>query len=270
MHWPQVSDDDMKYSLHSNFWVGAVPFTSEFANISSSDFAADYLRVWGIAANHITVSAFSSLCVLATAIERAGTTDQTAVQAQLMDGSFEETMGVVKFDSVTGQNDMDMIVLQVWDAETHLVSPVGSTSEQLVFPTPPWAQRACFAKATPECSGNGDCSQAGVCECVTPYSGDICNIVEIFTETKTGDHASIAVGSLSALLLICLVGVTRYQQRARARLRMRVAGTGRQLPVPRPPAGCQYALFLSHCWRVSASNAASASTARLARSSARV
>ena len=55
---------------------------------------------------------FTGLCVLATAIERAGTTDQAAVVEQLQQGTFFEIGIKVAFDPDTRQNAMNSSLIQ--------------------------------------------------------------------------------------------------------------------------------------------------------------
>ena len=65
----------------------------------------------------------------ALAIERANSTDAAAVRAELLSGTFPEVLGNVSFDSETGQNAMDGIVLQFGDGgRQQLVYPLDDST----------------------------------------------------------------------------------------------------------------------------------------------
>ena len=145
---------------------------------------------------------FSSLCVVALAIERAGTVETASVQRELLADGFLEVGGNISFDPVTGQNTMQQIAMQ-FRSERRLATvwPRAVASDPLYFPMPTWEQRQClqtFDASGLECNGHGSCGEDGTCECNKGRKGTYCSEL---------DNVTLWAALWTVLGLLLLVGV---------------------------------------------------------------
>ena len=181
-----------EYVLGPTQWTSSLPTTGTFSRLSSSEFADMFrARFDGAEVSYNGAAQFAAACALGAAIEAADSVETAAVRAQLERLTLDEFYGRIAFGAEHQISSAGLLVVQHPPGEPLKVvhSPTGlPTTGELLFPSPPWAQRRCRvlgpaanasasgqrSAGSPECSGHGSCSLEGACLCDAGYGGIAC------------------------------------------------------------------------------------------------
>jgi ABC-type branched-subunit amino acid transport system substrate-binding protein len=202
-------------------WAPTSPVVGEFSGLDSPTFAAKFRARFDMDASANSATVYSLLAALSAAIEGAGTLDTAAVALFLEGMDTNEFYIRFKYNS-NHQNTGDLICVQAMmrDVPVQAVAPPEKTEAgvKFAFPTPTYNQRRCqylgpgqpvgrksagrngltgawitdamTTRAKKECSGNGLCSVAGECICISGYTGNLCELVKKETPPTMKSRAS--------------------------------------------------------------------------------
>lgn len=110
-------------------WPGAQEFTQK------------YQERYGEAPGYHAAETYTALYLAVDALERANSLDKEKIRAALRDTDIEQTIfGSIKFDQ-TGQNDHEMVVLQIQNGQFVTVYPPEYAAAEPVYPMSPWSDR---------------------------------------------------------------------------------------------------------------------------------
>ena len=93
-----------------------------------------------------SVQAYMSLMILADAIERAGSTERTAVRDAIKTSKLDSIFGPIHFNEV-GQNEHQVAITQVLNGKFVTIWPTSAAIRPPVLPTPPWRARSAAAES---------------------------------------------------------------------------------------------------------------------------
>ena len=238
------------YVIVPNPWHWTRPGRGSFSNITSTEFHEMYGAWTGSFPNRNAVSIFSSLCIIAEAIETADTTNTTVVADTLRRQTFREIWGDISFAPVGlgSQNDMQILATQLMDGIDHIIGPPDASTRSIHFPAPRWTYRHCIRRTVPECSGNGVCSTDGVCKCSEGFGGESCQMVHAQASTDMTGTLIAASGSLALTFCLIALGIKYTRQRRAFRQQQLRLRTTHKLPVLTLKQHRRFHLFLSHVW----------------------
>jgi branched-chain amino acid transport system substrate-binding protein len=105
------------------------------------DFSLKYEQRYGNPPGYHAAAAYAALHLAADVLKRANSTDKEKIQAALVATDLQASIfGPIKFDS-TGQNDHQMLMLQIQDGRFVTVFPTQYAAATTINPMPPWASR---------------------------------------------------------------------------------------------------------------------------------
>lgn len=108
---------------------------------TAQEFAAAFREATGSDPDWLNAGGAAAGLILATALERAGTTDPAAVVEELRSGDFPTFQGAASFDERGLNLGAVAMVEQIIDGEIHLVGPSAVAEREPVYPALPWSER---------------------------------------------------------------------------------------------------------------------------------
>jgi branched-chain amino acid transport system substrate-binding protein len=120
--------------------VSVSQWTSDVTWAGAGEFARKYEERYGEAAGYHAAETYAALYLAVDVLERAGTLDKEAIQAALRNTNLEGTIfGPISFDE-KGQNDHQMVVMQVQNSRFVTVYPDQYAAAEPVYPIPSWSK----------------------------------------------------------------------------------------------------------------------------------
>jgi branched-chain amino acid transport system substrate-binding protein len=124
-----------EYTLCATQWAPSLAYKDDLFG-SAADYAKTFEAKYGYAPPYQAAESSAAVQVFADALERAGTTDKTAVRDALAATDMETFYGKIKFDE-TGKNiAKPMALYQVLDGEFKIVAPSAVAETKAVIPRP--------------------------------------------------------------------------------------------------------------------------------------
>lgn len=129
----------------AEYTISVTQWTPDSKWPGSQEWANRFRAKFNYAPSYHSIQSYISLKVLADAIERAGSTDRTAIRDALRATRMEETIfGPISFDKA-GQNDHPVAITQVLNGQFVTIWPESAASRPPVLPTPQWSARSAGA-----------------------------------------------------------------------------------------------------------------------------
>jgi branched-subunit amino acid ABC-type transport system permease component/ABC-type branched-subunit amino acid transport system substrate-binding protein len=126
----------------AEYTISVTQWTSDAKWQGSQEWAKAYVERFKLQPSYHAVQAYISLKVLADAIQRAGTTDRTAIRDALRATRIENSIfGPISFDE-RGQNDHPVAITQVQNGKFVTVWPASAALKKAIIPTPNWGARS--------------------------------------------------------------------------------------------------------------------------------
>ncbi|HEY7546475.1 MAG TPA: ABC transporter substrate-binding protein [Blastocatellia bacterium] len=125
----------------AEYTISVTQWTPDAKWTGSREWAERFRARFNSEPSYHSVQAYICLKVLADAINRAGTTDRTAVRDAIRETRMDSIFGPVSFDE-TGQNDHPVAITQVLGGKFVTVWPESVALRMPVLPTPPWDERS--------------------------------------------------------------------------------------------------------------------------------
>ena len=135
--------DTAEYTISVTQWTPDAKWTG------SREWADKFRTRFNYAPNYHSVQAYMSLMILADAIERAGSTDRTAVRDAIRTSKLDSIFGPIHFNEV-GQNEHQVAITQVLNGNFVTIWPPAAAIRPPVLPTPPWRSRGASADSMPD------------------------------------------------------------------------------------------------------------------------
>jgi branched-subunit amino acid ABC-type transport system permease component/ABC-type branched-subunit amino acid transport system substrate-binding protein len=124
----------------AEYTISVTQWTPDAKWPGSREWAVEFQNRFNYEASYHSVQTYTTLKVLADALNRAGSTDKyklrDAIRATRMDSIF----GPISFDE-DGQNDHPVAITQVLNGKFVTVWPPSAAVRPAVLPTPPWSER---------------------------------------------------------------------------------------------------------------------------------
>jgi len=127
--------DTAEYTISVTQWTPDAKWTG------SREWAGQFRARWNYEPSYHSVQAYMSLKILADAIERAGSTERTAVRDAIRTSNIDSVFGPIHFTDV-GQNEHPVAITQVLNGKFVTVWPASAAIRTPVLPTPQWRARA--------------------------------------------------------------------------------------------------------------------------------
>jgi branched-chain amino acid transport system permease protein len=127
--------DTAEYTISVTQWTPDAKWTG------SREWAEHFRARWNYEPSYHSVQAYMSLKILADAIERAGSTERTAVRDAIRTSNLDSVFGPIHFSDV-GQNEHPVAITQVLNGKFVTVWPASAAIRAPVLPTPQWRARA--------------------------------------------------------------------------------------------------------------------------------
>lgn len=128
--------DTAEYTVSVTQWTPDAKWTG------SREWADHFRARWsGYEPSYHSVQAYITLKILADAIERAGTTDHTAVRDAIRASRLDSIFGPIRFNEV-GQNEHQVAITQVLNGKFTTIWPESAAIRDPVLPTPRWRARS--------------------------------------------------------------------------------------------------------------------------------
>ena len=127
--------DTAEYTISVTQWTPDAKWTG------SREWAEHFRARWNYEPSYHSVQAYMSLKILADAIERAGSTERTAVRDAIRTSDLDSVFGPIHFTDV-GQNEHPVAITQVLNGKFVTVWPPAAAIRPPVLPTPQWRARA--------------------------------------------------------------------------------------------------------------------------------
>ncbi len=125
----------------AEYTISVTQWTRDAKWHGSQEWAKAYVERFKVEPSYHAVQAYVSLKVLADAINRAGTTDRTAIRDALRETKIEDSIfGPIRFDQ-NGQNDHPVAITQVQNGKFVTVWPESAALKKPIIPTPNWSER---------------------------------------------------------------------------------------------------------------------------------
>ncbi len=127
--------------MGTEYVVSVSQWTPDVNWPGASEFARNYQERYGGAPGYHAAETYAALYLAVDVLERANSLDKNDIRAALRDTDIEQSIfGPIRFDQ-TGQNDHQMVVMQVQDGQFVTVYPAEYAAAELVYPVPPWSDR---------------------------------------------------------------------------------------------------------------------------------
>lgn len=126
--------DTAEYTVSVTQWTPDAKWTG------SREWADQFRARTGYEPSYHSVQAYISLKILADAIERAGSTEHTAVRDAIMTSKLDSIFGPINFNEV-GQNEHQVAITQVLNGKFTTIWPESAAIRAPVLPTPRWRAR---------------------------------------------------------------------------------------------------------------------------------
>ncbi|HVG18932.1 MAG TPA: ABC transporter substrate-binding protein [Blastocatellia bacterium] len=126
--------DTAEYTISVTQWTPDAKWTG------SREWAEKFRARFNYEPSYHSVQAYISLKILADAIERAGSTDRTAIRDAIRTSSLDSIFGPIRFDEV-GQNDHPVAITQVLGGKFVTIWPQAAAIRPPIVPTPRWGAR---------------------------------------------------------------------------------------------------------------------------------
>ena len=185
---------------------------------------------------------------MASAMERANTTNTSVVSNVLHTETFNEIFGSVQFadTGLGGQNRQAILATQLYMGQTEIIAPIDVATAPMRFPAATWSQRLCSQKTTPECTGRGFCTDDGECLCEAGFDGELCEFRQRPTDDSIDTTMPLLAGSILGLMLLAMYWYIMSARRHKNARRMREYGTKTTPSIPELKKPIKFHLFLSH------------------------
>ena len=126
--------DTAEYTISVTQWTPDAKWTG------SREWADSFRAKFNYEPSYHSVQAYMTLMVLADAIERAGTTEHTAVRDAIRSSRLDSIFGPIRFNNV-GQNEHQVAITQVLNGKFVTVWPQSVAIREPLVPTPSWRAR---------------------------------------------------------------------------------------------------------------------------------
>lgn len=127
--------DTGEYTISVTQWTPDAKWTG------SREWAERFRARWNYEPSYHSVQAYVSLKIVVDAIERAGSTDRTAVRDAIRTSNLDSVFGPIHFSDV-GQNEHPVAITQVLNGKFVTIWPPSAAIRAPVLPTPQWRARA--------------------------------------------------------------------------------------------------------------------------------
>jgi len=127
--------DTAEYTVSVTQWTPDAKWTG------SREWAEQFRARTGYEPSYHSVQAYISLKILADAIERAGSTERTAVRDAIRTSRLDSIFGPIHFNEV-GQNEHPVAITQVLNGKFTTIWPESAAIRPPVLPTPRWRARS--------------------------------------------------------------------------------------------------------------------------------
>ncbi|HXF42045.1 MAG TPA: ABC transporter substrate-binding protein [Blastocatellia bacterium] len=125
----------------AEFTISVTQWTPDAKWTGSREWAEQFRARWNYEPSYHSVQAYMSLKILADAIERAGSTERTAVRDAIRTSNLDSVFGPIHFTDV-GQNEHPVAITQVLNGKFVTVWPPAAAIRPPVLPTPQWRARS--------------------------------------------------------------------------------------------------------------------------------
>jgi branched-subunit amino acid ABC-type transport system permease component/ABC-type branched-subunit amino acid transport system substrate-binding protein len=132
--------DTAEYTVSVTQWTPDAKWTG------SREWAEQFRAQTGYEPSYHSVQAYISLKILADAIERAGSTERTAVRDAIRTSRLDSIFGPIHFNEV-GQNEHPVAITQVLNGKFTTIWPESAAIRPPVLPTPRWRARSAAGEA---------------------------------------------------------------------------------------------------------------------------
>ena len=132
--------DTAEYTISVTQWTPDAKWTG------SREWADKFRTRFNYEPSYHSVQAYMSLMILADAIERAGSTERTAVRDAIKTSNLDSIFGPIHFNEV-GQNEHQVAITQVLNGKFVTIWPSTAAIRPPVLPTPPWRARSTAAES---------------------------------------------------------------------------------------------------------------------------
>ena len=127
--------DTAEYTISVTQWTPDAKWTG------SREWADKFRTRFNYEPSYHSVQAYMALMVLADAIERAGSTERTAVRDAIRTSKLDSIFGPIHFNDV-GQNEHPVAITQVLNGKFTTIWPSAAAIRPPALPTPPWRARS--------------------------------------------------------------------------------------------------------------------------------
>ena len=132
--------DTAEYTVSVTQWTPDAKWTG------SREWAEQFRARTGYEPSYHSVQAYISLKILADAIQRAGSTEHTAVRDAIRTSRLDSIFGPIHFNEV-GQNEHPVAITQVLNGRFTTIWPESAAIRPPVIPTPRWRARSAAGEA---------------------------------------------------------------------------------------------------------------------------
>lgn len=132
--------DTAEYTISVTQWTPDAKWTG------SRVWADKFRARFNYEPSYHSVQAYMSLMILADAIDRAGSTDRSAVRDAIKTSKLDSIFGPIHFNEV-GQNEHQVAITQVLNGKFVTIWPTSAAIRPPVLPTPPWRARSAAAES---------------------------------------------------------------------------------------------------------------------------
>jgi len=137
----------------AEYTISVTQWTPDAKWTGSREWADKFRSRFSYEPSYHSVQAYMSLMILADAIERAGSTERTAVRDAIKTSKLDSIFGPIHFNEV-GQNEHQVAITQVLNGKFVTIWPTTAAIRTPALPTPPWRARGAGVEsgsgATPE------------------------------------------------------------------------------------------------------------------------
>jgi branched-subunit amino acid ABC-type transport system permease component/ABC-type branched-subunit amino acid transport system substrate-binding protein len=132
--------DTAEYTVSVTQWTPDAKWTG------SREWAEQFRARTGYEPSYHSVQAYISLKILADALQRAGSTEHTAVRDAIRTSRLDSIFGPIHFNEV-GQNEHPVAITQVLNGRFTTIWPESAAIRPPVLPTPRWRARTAAGEA---------------------------------------------------------------------------------------------------------------------------
>jgi branched-chain amino acid transport system substrate-binding protein len=130
--------DAAEYVYSTALWTPSVPYSG------ARTFCDEFLLRYGYLPDYHGAQAYAAMQVIADALQRAGSSDRSAVRQALLGTDMMTVYGPVRFLSYgrkTQQNRLPTFLIQWQGGNQEIVWPRNLATAGYVYPAPPWGER---------------------------------------------------------------------------------------------------------------------------------